>query len=130
MNNDNNLFVRKILSLILLTEIPAILCLPLFFGVSLGWILGALASAINFYWLVKNVDASVSLQPSKSKLIAIKGTYLRMAFLLIYSIIVLTFIKPNLISYGFGLLAAQIVLYLYVLIERIEKSKFFRGRDG
>ncbi|MCF7868278.1 MAG: ATP synthase subunit I [Candidatus Cloacimonetes bacterium] len=102
----------------------------MFLGVSLGWILGALASAVNFYWLAKNVESSISQQPTKSKLNAIKGTYLRMAFLLIYSIIILTFVKPNVISFGLGLLAAQIVLYLRFLVENIEKSKFFRGRNG
>ncbi|MCF7883748.1 MAG: ATP synthase subunit I [Candidatus Cloacimonetes bacterium] len=130
IETSNKLFVRKTLTLILLTEIPAILTLPLFLGVSLGWILGALASAVNFYWLAKNVESSISQQPTKSKLNAIKGTYLRMAFLLIYSIIILTFVKPNVISFGLGLLAAQIVLYLRFLVENIEKSKFFRGRNG
>lgn len=127
---SNKAFVRKTLTLILLTEIPAFLTLPLFWRVSLGWILGALASAANFYWLAKNVESSISQQPTKSKLNAVKGTYLRMAFLLIYSLIILTFVKPNVISFGFGLLAAQIILYLHILVENIEKSKFFRGRDG
>ncbi len=130
IENSNKLFVRKTLTLILLTEIPAILTLPLFLRVSLGWILGAFASAVNFYWLAKNVESSISQQPTKSKLSAIKGTYLRMAFLLIYSIIIFTFVKPNVISFGFGLLAAQIILYLRILVENIEKSKFFRGRNG
>ncbi|MFC1898694.1 ATP synthase subunit I [Candidatus Cloacimonadota bacterium] len=124
---DNKAYVKRILTIILLTNIPAILILPLFFKEGMGWILGSLASAVNFQWLAHNVKQSLSLQPAKSKLKAVKGTYLRLLFLLVYAILILSFIKPNLISLGFGLLAAQIVIYLNELAEYLKKSKFFRG---
>ncbi|OPX28654.1 MAG: hypothetical protein B1H06_02825 [Candidatus Cloacimonas sp. 4484_143] len=124
---DNKAYVKRIITIILLTNIPAILTLLIVFEEGLGWILGSLASAINFYWLAFNVKASLELQPSKSKLKAVKGTYLRLIFLLIYSILVLSFIKPNLISFGLGLLAAQVVIYLNELAEYLKKSKYFRG---
>ena len=124
---DNKAYVKRIITIILLTNIPAILTLLIVSEEGLGWILGSLASAINFYWLAFNVKASLELQPSKSKLKAVKGTYLRLIFLLIYSILVLSFIKPNLISFGLGLLAAQVVIYLNELAEYLKKSKYFRG---
>jgi len=124
---DNKAYVKRIITIILLTNIPAVLTLLIVFKEGLGWILGSLASAVNFYWLALNVKASLELQPSKSKLKAVKGTYLRLIFLLIYSILVLSFIKPNLISFGLGLLAAQVVIYLNELAEYLKKSKFFRG---
>ncbi|RLC53816.1 MAG: hypothetical protein DRH79_02565 [Candidatus Cloacimonadota bacterium] len=124
---DNKAYVKRIITIILLTNIPAILTLLIVLEEGLGWILGSLASAINFYWLAFNVKASLELQPSKSKLKAVKGTYLRLIFLLIYSILVLSFIKPNLISFGLGLLAAQVVIYLNELAEYLKKSKYFRG---
>jgi ATP synthase I chain len=124
---NNKAYVKRIITIILLTNIPAILILLLVFEEGLGWILGSLASAINFYWLAFNVKASLELQPSKSKLKAVKGTYLRLIFLLIYSILVLSFVKPNLVSFGLGLLAAQVVIYLNELAEYLKKSKFFKG---
>ena len=124
---NNKTYKKRILAIILLTNIPAILILLLVFEEGLGWILGSFASAINFYWLAFNVKASLELQPSKSKLKAVKGTYLRLIFLLIYSILVLSFIKPNLVSFGLGLLAAQVVIYLNELAEYLKKSKFYKG---
>ena len=124
---DNKAYVKRILTIIFLTSIPAALTLPLIFREGLGWILGSIASAVNFWWLALNVRASLELQPAKSKLKAVKGTYLRLVFLLVYSVLVLSFIKPNLISFGLGLLAAQMVIYLNELAEQLKKSKFFRG---
>ena len=127
---DNKAYVKRILTILLLTDIPAILILPLFFKEGMGWILGSLASAVNFLWLARNIKLSLNLQPSKSKLKAVKGTYLRLFFLLVYSVLILTFIKPNIIFLGFGLLASQIVLYLFEFYTSLKKSKFFRGRNG
>ena len=97
---ENRKYVRRILFIILLTNILAVLTLPLFFREALGWILGSAASSVNFIWLAHNVKMSLSLQPTKSKLNAVKGTYLRLLFLLIYSALILNFIKPNIISFG------------------------------
>lgn len=124
---DNKAYLKRILSFILLTNLPAVLILPWIFREGLGWILGSLASAMNIWWLAQNVKTSLQLQPSKSKTKAVKGTYLRLGSLLIYSVLVLSFIKPNLISFGLGLLAAQMVIYLNELLEYLKKSNFFRG---
>ena len=127
---DNKAYVKRILTIILLTNIPAILILPLFFKEGMGWILGSIASAVNFSWLAHNVKLSLELQPTKSKLNAVKGTYLRLLFLLVYAVLILQFLKPNLVIFGFGLLATQIVIYMFELISNLKKSKFFRGKDG
>ena len=127
---DNKTYIKRILSIILLTSLPVILILPLFFDEGMGWILGSLASAVNFWWLAHNVKQSLELQPTKSKLSAVKGTYLRLLFLLVYAVLILHFIKPNLVFFGLGLLAAQIVIYLVEFISAVKKSKFFRGKNG
>jgi hypothetical protein len=124
---ENKRYVKRILVIILLTNIPAILTLPLFFREALGWILGSIASAINFIWLAHNVKMSLDLQPTKSKLNAVKGTYLRLLFLLIYSVLILNFVKPNIISFGLSLLAVQMVIYLNEFVKNLKKSRLFRG---
>ncbi len=124
---ENKRYVKRILVIILLTNIPAILTLPLFFREALGWILGSIASTINFIWLAHNVKMSLDLQPTKSKLNAVKGTYLRLMFLLIYSVLILNFVKPNIISFGLSLLAVQMVIYLNELVKNLKKSRLFRG---
>jgi hypothetical protein len=115
---DNRKYVNRLTIIILLTNIPAALSLPLFFRVSLGWILGSLASAGNLVWLAYNINASLSLAPNKAKLKAIKGTYLRLLALLVYSILVMSLFQPNIISFGFGLMAGQIVIYLFEFTRR------------
>jgi len=124
---ENRKYVKRILVIILLTNIPAALTLPLFFREALGWILGSTASAINFVWLAYNVKMSLNLQPTKSKLNAVKGTYLRLLFLLIYSVLILNFVKPNIISFGLSLLAVQMVIYLNEFVKNLKKSSFFKG---
>ena len=124
---ENKKYVKRILVIILLTNIPAILTLPLFFREALGWILGSIASTINFVWLAHNVKMSLDLQPTKSKLNAVKGTYLRLMFLLIYSVLILNFVKPNIISFGLSLLAVQMVIYLNEFVKNLKKSRLFRG---
>jgi len=119
----NKQYVRRLLTIILLTNIPAVLFLPMFFKVALGWILGATASSMNILWLAYNVNSSLDASPGKAKLKAVKGTYLRLFSLLIYSVVVLSFIKPNIISFGLGLLAGQMVIYLYELISRIRNRE-------
>jgi hypothetical protein len=124
---ENKKYVKRILVIILLTNIPAALTLPLFFREALGWILGSTASAINFIWLAHNVKMSLVLQPTKSKLNAVKGTYLRLLFLLIYSVLILNFVKPNIVSFGLSLLAVQMAIYLNEFVKNLKKSSFFRG---
>lgn len=124
---ENRKYVKRILVIILLTNIPAALSLPLFFREALGWILGSTASAINFIWLAHNVKMSLDLQPTKSKLNAVKGTYLRLLSLLVYSVLILSFLKPNIISFGLSLLAAQMVIYLNEFAKNLKRSRLFRG---
>lgn len=127
---NNKAYIRRIMTIILLTNVPAILSMLLFYKEGMGWILGSLASVGNFLWLAHSVQLSLELQPAKSKLKAVKGTYLRLLSLLVYAVLILTFIKPNVIFFGLGLLAAQIVIYLYEFTSGVKKSKFFRGSDG
>jgi len=115
---NNRKYVTRLILIILLTNIPAALTLPMFFKVALGWMLGSFASSANLLWLAYNVRVSLVIAPTKSKLSIMKGTYLRLLFLLVYSILILSIIKPNLISFGFGLLAGQIVIYLYEFVSR------------
>ena len=127
---DNRAYIKRIVTIIVLTNIPAVLSLPLFFKEGLGWILGSLPSAANFLWLAHNVKQSLQMQPQKSRLTAVKGTYLRLLSLLGYAVLVLTLLKPDVIFFGLGLLSAQIVIYLFELISGLNKTKFFRGRNG
>lgn len=120
---DNRKYVVRLITIILLTNIPAVLTLPLFFKVSLGWILGSLASAGNLIWLAHNVRTSLSLAPVKSRLTAVKGTYLRLLALFLYAILCMSLLRPNLISFGLGLLAGQIVIYLDEFTRRLMKRE-------
>ncbi len=126
---NNRAYVRKITTIISLTSAPAILTLPLFFKECLGWILGVIASLVNFLWLAYSIDKSLKQLSAKSKLSAVKGAYQRYLFLFLYSILILTFIRPNVITFGLGLLVGQAVIYINEIILNIKKSKYYRGQD-
>ena len=120
---SNRQYVKRLIVIILLTNIPAILTLPMFFKVSLGWILGSLAGAGNLIWLASNINASLMQTPVKSKLKAVKSSYLRMLALLVYSILIMSLLRPNIISYGLGLLSGQMVIYIYEFFSRINSRE-------
>jgi len=126
---NNRKYVTRLILIILLTNIPAALSLPLFFKEALGWILGTIASAVNLYWLAHNVSVSLDQLPSKARLNLMKGTYLRLLFMLVWSILIMSVIKPNLIFFGLGLLSGQMVIYVYEFISRL-KSRENQEEDG
>ncbi len=124
---DNQKYIKRIVTIILLTNIPAILSLPWFWRDALSLMLGSFASIVNFLWLAQNIKKSLQYQITKTKLVAVKGSFLRMGALVAYSLLLLVLIKPNLIFFGLGLLSTQIVIYVYEFYKSIKKSKYFRG---
>ena len=124
---DNNKYINKILLIILLTSIPAFLCLPWFFKQSVSWIMGTIGSAGNFYWLAFNLKKSIDLLPTKSRINATKGSLTRYASLTIFALTVLFLVKPNIIIFGAGLLSAQIVIYIVEIVKNLRDNKYFRG---
>lgn len=122
---NNKIYVKRIVIIILLTNVPAILSLPLFYKEALGWISGSIASFINFIWLADNVKKSMRLLETKSKLNAVKGTLLRLLFLAVYSVVIVYLLRPNIVVFGLGLLSAQICIYGNEIYENIKKSKYF-----
>ena len=125
--NDNNKYIRKILLIILLTNILAILTLPWFFKQSISWILGSLGSGANFYWLAQNLKLSIGLMPTKSRVNSAKGSLMRYAALTIFALTIFFLVKPNIIVFGAGLLSAQIVIYIVEIVGNLRNNKYFRG---
>jgi len=124
---DNKKYVKKILLIILLTNILAILSLPWFLKQSISWILGTLGSAGNFYWLAYNLGRNLGLLPTKSRVNAAKGSLLRYAALTGFALAVFFIIKPNIIIFGAGLLSAQIVIYIVEIVRNLKDNKYFEG---
>ena len=124
---DNKKYVKKIVLIILLTNILAILSLPWFFKQSISWIMGTIGSAGNFYWLAHNLERNLGIAPTKSRVNAAKGSLLRYAALTGYALAVFFIIKPNIIIFGAGLLSAQIVIYIVEIVRNLRNNKYFRG---
>ncbi len=124
---DNPKYIKKIITIIILTNIAVILSLPWFWKVALSFILGSFASVINFLWLAKNIRKSLQFRATKTKLVAVKGSFLRTGALAVYSLLLLFFIELEIIFFGLGLLSIQIIVYLYEAYKNIKKSKYFRG---
>jgi hypothetical protein len=124
---DNKKYVKKIVLIILLTNILAILSLPWFFKQSISWIMGTIGSAGNFYWLAHNLEKNIGLVPTKSRINAAKGSFLRYAALTGVALAVFFVLKPNIIIFGAGLLSAQIVIYIVEIVRNLRNNKYFRG---
>lgn len=131
-NTDNKKFVFTILKIIFLTNLPALAIMPVSVKSSIGWIAGSLASAVNFWLMAKNtLDLQQSDSQANVKKIS-KLFLLRYLFLVVWSIFVLTVVKPELMSFCLGLLAAQISVVLfqaYNLLRNGKLKKYFRGED-
>lgn len=126
MNKDNNWrYIKKIITIICLTNIPFILFLPFNIKLSIGWIFGSVGSIANILWLAKSVSGRINFK--KNRVEAVKNFYLRYAVLILYSVLVVALLKPDIIIFGLGLLSAQIVIYLYELYRRIKRNKYFKG---
>lgn len=89
--------------------------------------LGSLASAVNVILLAKKVASVLGPDEGRAKIASVKGYFIRYAILLVYAVVVMVFVKPDIISFGFGLFAGQIAIYINALYEGIKGLN--RGRD-
>lgn len=124
---NNTQFLRRLTLIICLTNIPAILTLPLFFRASVGWILGSAASIVRLFWLAHSVKSSLADVTYKARISSLRSFYLRYLFLVVYAVLVIKFIKPDIIFLGIGLLSGQIAIFLNEIYESIRQNKYFRG---
>jgi uncharacterized membrane protein len=123
---ENRRFIKIILIIICLTSIPFIIVLPKFFNQSLGWLLGALGSTINFLWLSYDTLYRFSTNAIKAKVRSAKVFYLRYFSLVIYSVFIIWLIKPDILTFGLGLFAAQISIYIYYGLETAKNIKWLK----
>ena len=129
---DNKKYVFTILKIIFLTNIPALFFLIVNFESSIGWMTGSLASAVNFWFMARK---TLAILPEEGKANAFKTAKLfviRYMFLIVWSLLILYFLKPELMAYCLGLLAAQIAIFLYQIYLSIrygKYKKYFRGDD-
>jgi hypothetical protein len=128
----NKKFMNRILFIIFLTNLPLLIIMPMLFKEVIGWLFGSVASAINFYWLYRQVNQLNCYNEKESTKNAWLGFNLRYMFLLVWSVAVILIIKPNIVLYGVGLLSAQLAIFIHTAYETIKNSpwaKYYRGND-
>ena len=128
--NETRKLIKRILLIICLTNLPMFFLLLLDWRKALGWILGSIGSGINFYWMGQYAYKNLMLDENSSKVKTTKSFFIRYLVLLVYSAIVMLIIKPEPISFGLGLLAAQISIYINLIYESIINSNFFKKYRG
>jgi hypothetical protein len=118
-------YVREILTIVFLTNIAAVMFLLTRFGQAIGWITGSVGSGLNFYWLYHKTKKGITLADQGANLHSFKGFYLRYLFLAIYSVIVVVVLKPDIVTFGAGLVSVQItiILHYFYRLLRPEKSE-------
>ncbi|MCK9328693.1 MAG: hypothetical protein M0Q94_02335 [Candidatus Cloacimonetes bacterium] len=129
---NNNDYIKRILLIIFLTNLPALASMFVSFKSSIGWIAGSIASAFNFWIMAKNTFA---LKPDHGNINIKKISkifLIRYLFLIVWSLFILIVVKPELIVYCFGLFTAQIAIFIYQFWCQLKNSKlkkYFRGKD-
>ena len=119
--------VRRILIIIFLTDLFAAMTLPLFFRQALGYILGSAGSVVYFMLLARDTRIILDTASGKAGVNAFKAYYLKYVFLILYSVVVVKFLKPDIILFGIGLLSAQISIYIHAGWQIMRNNKYFRG---
>ncbi|MCB5230610.1 MAG: ATP synthase subunit I [Candidatus Cloacimonas sp.] len=116
-------YVKQILLIVSLTNIPALLIWPSNLMIAIGWFMGMLASSINFTWLSISIKGNVEGIDKDLGSKSFGGFYLRFLFIAVYSVIVIKFVKPNILAFGAGLLSAQIAIFIHYLLSLISNAK-------
>ncbi len=127
---ENDKFLKRILIIIFLTNLPNVIMMPIVYKLSIGWILGSIASTINFIWLFKQALRLNIYDEKQSMKQSFIGFSLRYLFLAVYSVLVLLLIKPNILMYGLGLFSAQLAIVInqgYEYIRHSSYGKYYRG---
>jgi len=133
MINENKKFVFTILIIILLTNIPAIIMLIPDFKNSIGWIMGSVASAVNF-WFLAHKTTALNPEAGRKSVAAImsKAFILRYAFLIVWSLFVMLYVRPNILAYCLGLFSAQfslVIYHIYILLTTGTLGKYFISEE-
>lgn len=110
-------YIRNIIIVILLMDIPAVVLLYYFPKQSLGWILGSIGSIGNMIWLAKSVKKNLMQPEKKAQIGSLKNFYFRYPALILYSVAIVYFLKPNIMIFGLGLLSGQIAIYVYEIYQ-------------
>jgi len=120
-----NRYTKRIIKIIILTNIP--LVVSIFISnkawVSFSYFFGSVASAGNFIWHSYVVRSALTMNENATKLKIVKGFYLRYAVFVLYAFIIAFVFKKqiDIIWFGFGLLSAQISIYLDTVWNIIKK---------
>jgi hypothetical protein len=126
---DNNKYLFSIIRIILLTNIPAFIFVLREPNITIGWMTGSLASAVCFYLKARLI---FSLDPNDGKANMKKvaaGFLLRYLFLIVWSLLIILLVRPDLIVYCLSLLSAQIAIVIHHIYVAIKNSKFSKYFD-
>jgi hypothetical protein len=109
-------FLIRIYKLIFLTDLLSLAFLPINYKLSLGYILGSLASSINFYFQAISMEKRANMSSSSARLSAFKNFYLRYALLGAIIFIFIRFLPVHIFTLILGLISIQIVTLCDTLI--------------
>ena len=115
--SKNKEFIVVLLRLISLTNIIALIFLPLMPRQGLSWICGAFLSLINVWLMSLKIETNLYSGENKAKLAAYKDFNFRYLILIAGSILAVKFLSLNIIIFGVGLLSGQIWIFILYLIR-------------
>ena len=120
MKNDT--YVKEVIKINLLFILPFLILIFFRYKIALGFITGAIASIINLIIMAYNTYVALNYEVKiKSKILK---TYIgRYLFIILYSIIIIKYLKVNIIFYGFGLLSSTISLIIFEINDKLVKKK-------
>lgn len=81
-------------------------------------------------WLAWDLHLSLSRNIGKTGLGTVKGYYARTGFLIVYALVMVRWVKPDILTFGVGLLSFQMAVVIRQVVTLMKNSTYFRSTDG
>jgi hypothetical protein len=121
---ENKKFVVYLMAIICLTNVVALLFLPLLTKQMLSWICGSTLSLVNIWLMSLKIEKSLLMAEKKARLTAYKDFNIRYLVLIFVSVLAVKYLNLNIVIFGIGLLYGQIwILVLYLAGLSGDKKK-------
>jgi hypothetical protein len=113
----NNKLLTWLMGIICLTNVIALLFLPLLTKGSVSWICGSTLSLLNLVLLARKLEHHLNIGEKQARLAGYKNFNIRYLVLIIMAVAAVKLLKLDIIIFGLGLLSGQIWLFVSYLIR-------------
>jgi Na+/H+-translocating membrane pyrophosphatase len=109
-------FLVRIYKLVFLTDLLSLALLLINLELALGYILGSIASSVNFYLQAISTEKRAALPAKATRSSVFKNFYLRYALLGVILFVCMKFLPVNIFTLILGLISVQLIILFDTLV--------------